>query len=169
MGQALMLVAGVSAVGLAALMAFQRSLYAAAVCFLAVLLQTAVLFYGSGARLLAALLVLLYAGAVAVLIVVSIQSSDRAFPEGRRTEVFARLSVPRPLVWLGLLLVLAETALLLARGGALGAGAGGPAGDLLLGPALFGPYAPAVEAVGFLILVASLALVGLDDGEGAAP
>ncbi|MDD5657323.1 MAG: NADH-quinone oxidoreductase subunit J, partial [Elusimicrobia bacterium] len=157
MREVMMGLAGAAAVGFAVLMFFQRSLYAAAICFLAVLLQAAVLFYACGARLLAALVVLVYAGAVAVLIVVSIQSSGGAFAAGKTQARFSSLGVPRPLAWAGFAAAWAEAAALLMRGAALGPGPVFGRGDLSLGPALFGPYAVAVEAAGFLILAVSLA------------
>ena len=42
--------AGAAAIFFAALMLAQRSLYSAAICFLAVVLQVSVLLYASGAR-----------------------------------------------------------------------------------------------------------------------
>ena len=157
--------AGASAVVLATLMLAQRSLYACAVCFLAVVLQSAVLLYASGARLLAMLLLLIYAGAVAVLIVVSIQACGgpgAAAPTSR----WSRLGLPWPLAAAGLLLPVCDGALLLVRAGAARLPAPGPASDLVLGPALFGPYAAAVEAVALLMLFAALAVIASPEEKG---
>jgi len=156
--------AGAAAVAFAALMLLQRSLYAAAVCFLAVILQVAVLLYGSGARLLAFLLVLIYAGAVAVLIVVVIHAAG---PGGGARDpgegAWSRLNLPWPMAAAGFLLPLAETIILLARVGTQAPLAPVAAGDLVLGPALFGPYALAAEAVALLMLFASLAVLHAED------
>jgi NADH:ubiquinone oxidoreductase subunit 6 (subunit J) len=153
--------AGVSAVVFATLMLAQRSLFSAAVCFLAVVLQSAVLLYASGARLLALLLVLIYAGAVAVLIVVAVQTAGGPgqIPQGSRWN---RLGLPWPLAAAGLLLPVIDGALLLLRAGAArgpAAAAAARAGDLSLGPALFGPYAAAAEAAALLLLFAALAVI----------
>ncbi|MDD5629747.1 MAG: NADH-quinone oxidoreductase subunit J [Elusimicrobia bacterium] len=156
--------AGAAAVACAALMLAQRSLYAAAMCFLAAVLQVAVLLYASGARLLAMLLLLIYAGAVAVLIVVSIQASGgdrRARAPGGR---WSRPGLPWPVLVAGLLLPVLDAGLLAA--GAAGAPAGGTAGDLALGQALFGPYAVAAEAVALLLLFAGLAVVQSPEEKG---
>ena len=154
--------AGAAAVAFAALMLAQRSLYAAAMCFLAVILNAAVLLYVRGAKLLALLLLLVYAGAVAVLIVISIQACADRMPDAGR-GFWSRLSLPRPLLLAGLLLPVLDAALLLAGGGAPRPPAPAPAGDLGLGPALFGPYVAAAEAAAFLMLFADLAVI--DPGE----
>jgi NADH:ubiquinone oxidoreductase subunit 6 (subunit J) len=148
--------AGAAAVAFAALMLVQRSLYACAICFLAAVLQVSVLLYASGARLLALLLLLIYAGAVAVLIVVSIQASGDQREADSRSR-WNRLGLPWPLLAAGLLLPVLDAALLAAR--AAGSPPSGSAGDLVLGPALFGPYAAAAEAVALLMLFAALALI----------
>ena len=147
--------AGSVAVAFAALMLTRRSLYSAAVCFLAVILQLSVLFYAVGARLLAFLLLLIYAGAVAVLIVVSINAAQEGSGERRRWN---QPALSRGLIAAGFLPPLLEAVVLLARGGATSTPAA-PIGDLALGPALFGPYAAAAEAVALLMLFAALAVV----------
>ncbi|MBI5241721.1 MAG: NADH-quinone oxidoreductase subunit J [Elusimicrobia bacterium] len=149
--------AGASAVVFATLMLAQRSLYSSAVCFLAVVLQAGVLLYASGARLLAVLLLLIYAGAVAALIVVAIQVAGGAAEV--RGSRWSRLGLPWPLAAVGLLLPVCDGAILLLRAGAVRMPAAPPAGDLALGPALFGPYAAAAEAVALLMLFAALAVV----------
>jgi NADH:ubiquinone oxidoreductase subunit 6 (subunit J) len=153
----LVLFAGAAAVAFAALMLAQRSLYAAAICFLAVVLQVSVLLYASGARLLAMLLVLIYAGAVAVLIVVSIQASGGDRAADALHSRWNRLGIPWPLAAAGLLLPAFDAILLAAR--AVAAPDAGAAGDLALGSALFGPYAAAAEAVALLMLFAALAVI----------
>lgn len=144
--------AALAAAVFAALMIFQRTLYGAAICFLAVILQAAALLFGCGAKLLALLLVLIYAGAMAVLIVVSIQTAQRP-----GTPIWSRSGLPRSLVLAGFLIPLAEAAALLLGLGAPQSAAG--AGDLMLGRMLFGPYAIASEAVALLILFAALAVI----------
>ncbi|HAM36279.1 MAG TPA: hypothetical protein DEB40_09445 [Elusimicrobia bacterium] len=144
--------AGAAAIVFAALMIFQRSLYAAAVCLLAVLLQAAVLFYACGARLLAFLLILIYAGAVAVLIVVAISVASVRPAQSR----WSRMGLRWPLITAGFLLPALEAGLLMARRSPPVPAA---ADDLLVGRFLFGPYAAATEAVGLLMLFAALAVV----------
>jgi len=156
--------AGAAAVAFAALMLAQRSLYAAAICFLAVVLQVAVLLYASGARLLALLLLLIYAGAVAVLIVVSIQASGGDQRTAAPRSRWNRLGLPWPLLWVGLLLPVFDAALLAAR--AVGTPTSGTASDLALGPALFGPYAAGAEAVALLMLFAALAVIKSPEEKG---
>ena len=147
---------GAAAVFFAALMLLQRSLYAAAICLLAVLLQSAAFFFLSGAPLLAFLQIMIYAGAIMVLIVVTIMAAPA--PAEKR---FAELSAPWPLAAAGLLLPIAIVFAFLARQplaeGGLGAGQGLQAA---IGPILFGPYATATEAVTLLMFISSLALVG---------
>jgi NADH:ubiquinone oxidoreductase subunit 6 (subunit J) len=156
--------AGAAAVAFAALMLAQRSLYAAAICFLAVVLQVSVLLYASGARLLALLLLLIYAGAVAVLIVVSIQAGGGDQRGAAFRSRWNRLGLPWPLLGAGLLLPALDAALLAAR--AVAAPKSGTAGDLALGPALFGPYAAAAEAVALLMLFAALAVINGPEEKG---
>ncbi|MCX5794524.1 MAG: NADH-quinone oxidoreductase subunit J [Elusimicrobia bacterium] len=156
--------AGAAAVACAALMLAQRSLYAAAICFLAVVLQAGVLLYASGARLLAMLLLLIYAGAVAVLIVVSIQASGGDRQADSLRSPWSRLGLPWPLLGAGLLLPVLDLVLLGAR--AVGAPDSGTAGDLVLGQALFGPYAVAAEAVALLMLFAALAVIKSPEEKG---
>jgi NADH-quinone oxidoreductase subunit J len=137
-------------------MLLARSLYVSAVCLLAVLLQTGIIFAACGAPLLGFLQVMIYAGAVMVLVVVTAMAAGNA--AGPR---FAHFSLPRPLAWLGLGLAVAATAALL-HGAAAAPAAAGPAGTALqsgLGAALFKPYAVATEAATLLMFLASLALV----------
>jgi NADH-quinone oxidoreductase subunit J len=153
--------AAAASVFFAVLMVRQRSLYASAVCLLAVLLQAAVLFFLSGAPLLAFLQIMVYAGAVMVLIVVAIMSSGSPDSE----PVWTRLSLPWPVAAMGLGLPFFELLALVARGnlppGGLG---GGLSVQAAMGSVLFGPYAPATEAVSVLLLLSSLAILGVARG-----
>lgn len=149
------IIAGSLAVVFAAMMVLQRSLYASAICLLLVLLQTSVLFYFSGSPMLAFLQVMVYAGAVMVLVVITIMASPA--PAERR---WGAVTLPKPLAAAGLLLPLADIAVMLSRGSV-------PQEQVLdlartqaaLGSILFGPYAIATEAVGLLLFLSALALV----------
>lgn len=149
---------GAAAVAFAVLMVLQRSLYLSAICLLAVLLQAAALFFIAGAPLLAFLQIMIYAGAVMVLIVVTIMAAPS--PEEPAASRFARLSLPWPLAAAGLVLPLVEVFLLLSRGGAAAVPARGASVELSLGPVLFGPFAVATEAVTLLMFLSALALAG---------
>lgn len=153
-----MCAAGTAAAFFAWLMLFQRSLYACALCLLFVLMQTSVLFLLAGAPLLAFLQIMIYAGAVMVLVVVTIMAA----PSPPTGGGWSRLSIPRPLAVAGLLLPLAELAAIAARGGLPQAGAGGAGlgAQSRIGSVLFGPYALATEAVGLLMLLSGLAVLG---------
>lgn len=146
------LVAGIVAAFFAGVMLLHRSLYVSAVSLLVVLLQTAALFLLCGSPLLGLLQVMIYAGAVMVLVVVTIMAAGA---EGAR---FADFSFPRPLAWLGLLAAFAETALILAHGSAPAAVPVDPALQAQLGAVLFKPYALATEAVTLLMFLAALAI-----------
>lgn len=146
------LVAGVVAAFFAGVMLLHRSLYVSAISLLAVLLQTAVLFLLCGSPLLGLLQVMIYAGAVMVLVVVTIMASGA---EGAR---FADFSFPRPLAWAGLIAAVLETALILSRGTAPAAVAVDLGLSAQLGAVLFKPYALATEAVTVLMFLAALAI-----------
>lgn len=146
------LTAAAVAVFFAALMVLHRSLYVSAVSLLVVLLQTAVLFTLCGSPLLGLLQVMIYAGAVMVLVVVTIMAS------GDEGERFADLSIPRPLAWLGVLGAAVETAYLLSHAAAPAAVAVDPGLQARFGAALFKPYALATEAVTLLMFLAALAI-----------
>lgn len=156
-------IAGAIAVAFAGLMAFQRSLYSAAICLLVVLLQTAAFFFLSGAPLLAFLQIMIYAGAIMVMVIITIMAAPA--PAERRS----------PSLWAGpvltgaLGLAFAGMVLALVRRGSLPAGGlgAGLTVQTALGPVLFGPYAPATEAVTLLMLLASLALVSRAKRQGA--
>lgn len=146
------LFAGAIAVVFAGVMLLHRSLYVSAVSLLVVLLQTAVLFLLCGSPLLGLLQVMIYAGAVMVLVVVTIMAA------GHEGERFADLSFPRSLAWLGLLSVAVETALILSHGSAPAPAAADPALQAGFSAVLFQPYALATEAVTLLMFLAALAI-----------
>lgn len=146
------LVAGAVAVFFAGVMLLHRSLYVSAVSLLVVLLQTAVLFLLCGSPLLGLLQVMIYAGAVMVLVVVTIMAA------GAEGERFADFSFPRSLAWAGLIAAAAETAFILSRGSAPAASAVDPALQARFGGVLFSSYALATEAVTLLMFLAALAI-----------
>ncbi len=146
------LVAGVVAAFFSGVMLLHRSLYVSAVSLLIVLLQTAVLFILCGSPLLGLLQVMISAGAVMVLVVVTIMAAGS---EGNR---FSDFPFPRPLAWGILIIAVTEIVLILARGSASVAVAVDPALHLQLGAVLLKPYALATEAVTLLMFLAALAI-----------
>jgi NADH-quinone oxidoreductase subunit J len=146
------LVAGIVAVFFAGVMLLHRSLYVSAVSLLVVLLQTAVLFLLCGSPLLGLLQVMIYAGAVMVLVVITVMAA------GEEGERFADLSFPRPLAWAGFAAAVLEVALILSHGTAPAAVPVDPALQAKLGAVLFQPYALATEAVTMLMFLAALAI-----------
>lgn len=124
-----------------------------------VVLQIAALLVLAGAPLVALLQLMVYAGAVMVLVVVTIMASP--LPAERR---WARLSAPWPLAAAGLAAPVSCAILVFMRSAGGGALALAPAPSVpsqaLVGAALFGPMALATEAVGLLLLVSALVLVG---------
>jgi len=154
----------VAAVVFAVLMVAQRSLYASAVCLLAVLLQTAVFFFFFGAPMLAFLQVMIYAGAVMVLVVVTIMASPGPVVKDER---WGELSIAWPVAAAGLLLPVLELIALVMRSGLPGGLVGGGAlAQYRIGTVLFGPYAVATEAVGLLLFLSALAIVRPRNGQG---
>ncbi len=147
-------VAGALAVFFSILMSFQKSLYSAAMCLLVVMLQVSLLFSLSGSPLLGLMQMVIYAGAVMVLVVVVIM----AFPklaESRWGDFF----IPRPLAILLILGLLAELVLIFYRT-PLSQSVSMAANNQPVGSVLFGSYAPATEAATLLMFLAGLALVG---------
>ncbi|MGH9335976.1 MAG: NADH-quinone oxidoreductase subunit J family protein, partial [Vicinamibacteria bacterium] len=139
-----------------------RSLYSAAICFLGVVCSSAAFLFLSGAELLALLQVLIYAGAVMVLIVITIMASNREPPER-----WSRLLVPRPLALL-VLIAPAAVVVVLAFSSLASTPGAGAAPELVaararVGSVLFGTHAVATEAVTLLMFFAALAL---DRGSG---
>jgi len=155
MTEAAFLLCGAGAVVFAALALFQRTLYGSALCLLGVLLQVAGAYFLAGARLLGLLQVLVYAGAVMVLLVIAVMSSPP-----RLARPFAG-TPPAWLGWLALLLPFAELlAFLRLAGPADGAPwRWTPGLETQTASLLFGAYAPLTEAVGLLVLVASLSIL----------
>ncbi|MBI3289527.1 MAG: NADH-quinone oxidoreductase subunit J [Elusimicrobia bacterium] len=145
---------GAVAAFFAGVMFFHRSLYVSAVSLLVVLLQTGMLFFLCGSPLLGFLQVMIYAGAVMVLVVVTIMAAG-----SKSGERFTEFSFPRPLAWLGLIAAAAETAFLLSRGVAPASVAVDPGLQARFGAVLFKPYALATEAVTLLMFLAALAIV----------
>src|ERR1700756_616861 len=141
------ILAGAVAVAFAGVMLLNRSLYVSAVCLLVVLLQTGLIFLLRGAALLGFLQVMVYAGAVMVLVVVTIMATG-----GEPGKDFVRLadfSFPRWAAVLILAAAAAGIALALCAGGASAAPVAPAAPALADGfaAALFGSYALATEAV----------------------
>jgi NADH-quinone oxidoreductase subunit J len=159
------ILAGAVAVAFAVTMLLNRSLYVSAVCLLVVLLQTGLIFLLRGAALLGFLQIMVYAGAVMVLVVITIMATGGE--PGAGFARFADFTFPRWLAFLGLAAAAMEIGLTLLLGGASGA-AVAPA-DPALGAgfarALFSSYALATEAVTLLMFLAALAV--LPDKEAA--
>jgi NADH-quinone oxidoreductase subunit J len=156
---AVLALAGLIAAVFAALMVFQRSLYASAICLLVVLTQVSVFFFLAGAALLAFLQLMIYAGAVMVLIVIAISAAPST-----PSSPWSALAVPRFAAAAVVILPLAE--IFLATRGLGGASAAGLSLQPTLASVLFGPYAVATEAVTFLMFLAGLAMTG---GDGSTP
>ncbi len=151
--------AGAVAVAFAVTMLLNRSLYVSAVCLLVVLLQTGLIFLLRGAALLGLLQVMVYAGAVMVLVVITIMATGGE--PGAGFARFADFSFPRWLAFLGLAAAAAEIGLTLYFGGASGAPGAPAAPELAAGfaQALFTSYALATEAVTLLMFLAALAVL----------
>ncbi|MFI5348455.1 MAG: NADH-quinone oxidoreductase subunit J [Elusimicrobiota bacterium] len=159
------ILAGAVAVAFAGVMLFNRSLYVSAVCLLVVLLQTGLIFLLRGAALLGFLQVMVYAGAVMVLVVITIMATGGE--PGADFSRFADFSFPRWLAILGLAAAAAEIALTLGVGGASNAPVA-PADAALtavFASTLFNSYSLATEAVTLLMFLAALAV--LPDKEAA--
>lgn len=149
--------AGAVAVVFAGVMLCHRSLYVSAVCLFVVFLQTGVIFLLRGAPLLGLIQVMVYAGAVMVLVVVSIMASGGAGGPG---PLLAEFSFPRWLAALGLAAVLLDAFLTLGALTPSSAGFPVEAGlDASFARELFASYALATEAVALLMFLAALALV----------
>ena len=159
------ILAGAVAACFAAVMLFSRSLYVSAVCLLVVLLQTGLIFLLRGAALLGFLQVMVYAGAVMVLVVVTIMATGGE--PGAGFERFADFSFPRWLAVLGLSASAVEVALTLCVGGSSRAPAApaDPALAAAFASSLFHSYALATEAATILMFLAGLAV--LPDKEAA--
>lgn len=155
-----LLLAGAAAALFALLMLVQRTLYGSAVCLLVVLLQAAAMFYLLGAPLLGFLQVMIYAGAIMVMIVVAIMATPP-----RLRALWSESALPRPAA---LLLLAAVTLEFLSLGlpastslsvNSVEALPPWPGLELELAAALFGPFALYTEALGILVFLAALAVV----------
>jgi NADH-quinone oxidoreductase subunit J len=157
--------AGAVAAAFAGIMLFSRSLYVSAVCLLVVLLQTGLIFLLRGAALLGFLQVMVYAGAVMVLVVITIMATGGE--PGADFSRFADFSFPRWLAVLGLAAAAFEVALTLYVGGRSPApvAPADPALAAAFASTLFNSYALATEAVTLLMFLAALAV--LPDKEAA--
>ncbi|MBI5242917.1 MAG: NADH-quinone oxidoreductase subunit J [Elusimicrobia bacterium] len=148
-------ICGGCAVLFAAFALFQRTLYGSALCLLAVLLQVGAAYFLIGAPLLGLIQVLVYAGAVMVLLVVAVMSSPPQL-----NEPWAG-GTAKWLAWLAVLAPAAELlSLLRAASGAPAALQRAPAAlERQMAFLLFGPYAPLTEIAGLLVLVAALSIL----------
>ena len=156
------IVAGFVAAVFAAGMLFSRSLYVSAVCLLVVLLQTALIFVLRGAALLGLLQLMIYAGAVMVLVVITIMASGG----GASDQRFADFCLPLPLAAIGVAAVAVELALTFASAPARAALPVPPGGMAsAFSSQLFRGYALATEAVTLLMFLAALSV--LPDKEDA--
>lgn len=153
------LFAGAVAVLFAGVMFFHRSLYVSAVSLLVVLLQTGLIFLLLGAPLLGLIQVMVYAGAVMVLVVVTLMAAG-----GDSGPRFADFSFPRPLAWAGVI-ALGLQLLLAAVAPESSVAAVDPSLQAGFSRSLFSSYALATEAVTLLMFLAALAIV---PQEGAA-
>ena len=150
-------VCGGFAVLFALLAFFQRTLYGSAFCLLVVLLQVAASFYLMGARLLGCIQALVYAGAIAVLVVMAVMASPP-----RVKELWSG-GIPKWLAWLAILVPALEFAgFARFAGSADGAAAALPLLEKQMALLLFGRWALLTEVVGLLILLAALSVVRED-------
>lgn len=156
------------AVVFAVLALFQRTLYGSAICLLVVLLQVAGIFFAAGAQLLALMQVLVYAGAIMVLIVVAVMAAPP-----KLDRLWAGFQAPPFAAALVLLVLGVEFYLVLIHGQKPLP----PAAEMStvglereMASLLFGRYALATELVGVLVLVAALAVVpaALERGNAAS-
>jgi NADH-quinone oxidoreductase subunit J len=130
--------------------------------FICSLLATGVMFYVLGAPFVAALVVIINAGAIMVLFVFVIMMLNIGPQSADRER--ARL---RPHVWIGpgllSLLLLVELIYSFVRYG-VGTTAGQTVGPQQVGAALFGPYLLAVELASMLLLAGLLGAYHLGQG-----
>jgi NADH-quinone oxidoreductase subunit J len=159
------ILAGAVASAFAGVMLFNRSLYVSAVCLLVVLLQTGLIFLLRGAALLGFLQVMVYAGAVMVLVVITIMATGGE--PGADFARFSDFSFPRWLAVPGLAIFAGFIAAVIYIGGASAApvAPAAPALASVFASSLFNSYALATEAVTLLMFLAALAV--LPDKEGA--
>jgi NADH-quinone oxidoreductase subunit J len=133
-------------------------------------LALALVFYILGAPFVAALEVIIYAGAIMVLFLFAVMLLDPGSSEEAEERVWLR---PRSWILPSALaaVLLIELVILLAGGGIPGGGASGPGEPAVqvkaVGIALFGPYLLGVELASILLLaglVAAHRLTATEDG-----
>lgn len=127
-------------------------------CLLLVLLQVAGMFFAMGAQLLGLMQVLIYAGAIMVLIVVAVMAAPP-----KLHQLWAGYEAPPLTAALVLLMLGAELTLVLMGPGAIPLPPGEPAVAAArlerdMAALLFGKGALVTEIVGLLVLVAALAV-----------
>jgi NADH-quinone oxidoreductase subunit J len=127
------------------------------------LLAVAVVFFAQGAAFVAALEVIIYAGAIMVMILFAIMLLDLGRAARRRSEWF------RPSAWLGPLVLMAVLAielgwLLIAGTPATGTGEAVTVRQVAL--ALYGPYMLAVELSSMLLLAGLVGAYHLSARDG---
>ncbi|MBI4386256.1 MAG: NADH-quinone oxidoreductase subunit J [Elusimicrobia bacterium] len=147
---------GLLAVLFSVCMTFQRSLYGSAFCLMGVLLQMGILYFLMGAHVLGLLQVLVYAGAVMVLIVMAIMATPPRLP-----QTWASFHMPRWLIGIGFAAAASEAALVWRACGDSATRSVWIAAELesAMAALLFGRYALMTEAVGVIILLSALAAV----------
>jgi|SRR5581483_2473377 len=153
--------AGGLAAVFAFLMLFQRTMYSAALCLLGVLLQVAVLYFMAGAQLLALIQVLVYAGAIMVLIVIAAMAAPprakRLWAQGKVSPWLSVATLAVPALEAGYFCLRSSPASIWMRTAPASLERG-------MAQLLFGPYALMTEVVGVIILVSALALVLAEAG-----
>jgi NADH-quinone oxidoreductase subunit J len=131
------------------------------------LLAVALVFFTLGAPFVAALEVIVYAGAILVLFVFVVMMLDL----GDRAAAQERLWLS-PRVWPGPVLLaavlLAEVIWIVTRGGSVRL-AGDPVGPAAVSAALYGPYVLAVELASLLLLAAVVGIYHLGHRERPGP
>ena len=150
---------------LATLMVITRLNAVHALLYLIVsLLSVAVVFYTLGAPFIAALEVIIYAGAIMVLFVFVVMMLNL----GPRTTETERMWL-KPRMWIGpcilSAILIAEVAYLLSRAGVAGQGTAS-VGPKAVGMTLFGPYLIGVELASMLLLGALVGAYHLGMREG---
>ncbi|MDX1251559.1 MAG: NADH-quinone oxidoreductase subunit J [Gammaproteobacteria bacterium] len=148
------LTAAIAVIAAAALLVLRHPVHAALYLIVS-LLALALLFFLLGAPLVAALQVMLYAGAIMVLFLFLMMVMNLRPERGR----------PLPAGWQGpallALLLWLEIFVLLSRSPLESAGSAMVIGPKAVGAALFGPYLVVVEAAAVLLLAALVAALYL--------
>jgi len=138
------------------------------------LLALALVFYVLGAPFVAALEVIIYAGAIMVLFLFAVMLLNLGPPAERQEREWLR-----PKAWVGpalvSLILLAELVYMVSRGG-IPAGTPGVLAPKQVGVSLFGPYLLGVELASMLLLAGLVAThrltqeeTGLHEGSDAGP